>query len=209
MAKIGFIYISFFLAISIILFIVGGLLCDVLSILLFLITLFCFYFFRDPSRNVIINENNILSPADGTVFEISEVEEPLFIKEKVKIIKIFLSVLNVHIQRAPVSGDVKYISEQKGSFLPANHVDASTKNTQNLIGFEGKSKILVKQIAGIIARKCDLWAKLNQKFNQGEKIGIIHFGSQVDIYVPNNTKINVTIGQKVKGGITILGEIGE
>jgi len=138
-----------------------------------------------------------------------DVDEPIFINDKSKIIKIFLSVLNVHIQRSPISGDIKYIQEQKGKYLPANHTDASNKNTQNLIGIEGKSKILVRQIAGIIARKCDLWIKLNQKINQGEKIGIIHFGSQVDIYVPQNTKVNVSIGDKVKGGITVLGEIGK
>jgi len=90
-----------------------------------------------------------------------------------------------------------YRKSERVLVLPANHKDASEKNRQNLVGINGKNQVLVKQVAGIIARKCDLWVKLNQSVSQGDKIGIIHFGSQVDIYLPKNISINVSIGDKV------------
>lgn len=207
MAKIGFRYILLFFVLAFIFFVSGGILNYIFGSVFFLLTLFSFYFFRDPVRNVKIDDNKVLSPADGTIFEISEVTEPVFIKDKAKIIKIFLSVFDVHLQRTPVSGDIKFLQTQNGSFLPANHKDASVKNQQNLIGIEGKIPILIRQIAGIIARKCDLWIQLNQKVSQGDKIGIIHFGSQVDIYFSQDVKVGVSVGQKVKAGVTVIGEI--
>ncbi|MDD5687190.1 MAG: phosphatidylserine decarboxylase [Elusimicrobia bacterium] len=210
MAKIGFSYIISLFIFSLIFFVSRGIFSYfsyILSAIFFVLALFCFYFFRDPVRNIKFDENNILSPADGTVFEISNVEEPLFIKGKAKIVKIFLSVFNVHLQRTPVSGDIKFIHKQYGEYLPANHIEASVKNRQNVVGIEGKTKILIRQIAGIVARKCDLWVKLNQPVKQGDKIGIIHFGSQVDIYFPENVSVNVSIGDKVVGGITVIGQI--
>jgi phosphatidylserine decarboxylase len=206
MAKIGFNYIVIFFVIALLLFFLGGIFGYVLGSIFFLLMFFSFYFFRDPVRNIKIDENKILSPADGTVFEISEVEEPLFIKGKAKIVKIFLSVMNVHLQRTPISGNVKFVQKQDGLFLPANHEDASVKNQQNLVGIEGRTRILIRQIAGIIARRCNLWVKMDQSVKQGDKIGIIHFGSQVDIYFPQDVKVNVIVGQKVIGGITIVGE---
>jgi phosphatidylserine decarboxylase len=174
----------------------------------FLLLCFCFYFFRDPIRIITADENVILSPADGTVFEISDVDEPLVIKGRAKIVKIFLSVFNVHLQRAPISGKISYINKEGTKYLPANHPDACVKNVQNLIGIKnGQMSILVKQIAGIIAQRCDLWVKLNQDVVQGEKIGIIHFGSQVDIYFPEKIKLNVSVGNKVTAGITVIGKI--
>ncbi|MBN1384304.1 MAG: phosphatidylserine decarboxylase family protein [Elusimicrobia bacterium] len=209
MAKIGFKYISLFLGLALVFFFYGGGISGyIIGGLFFLLTLFCLYFFRDPVRNVRIDENKILSPADGTIFEISDVDEPLFIKGRTKVIKIFLSVLNVHLQRSPIAGDIKFIQTQEGLVLPANHKDASEKNQQNLVGIiNGKTQILIRQIAGIIAQKCDLWIQLNQKVEQGDKLGIIHFGSQVDIYFPSNIKVNVEVGQKVVGGITVLGTL--
>ena len=179
----------------------------VLSAVFFLLFVFCFYFFRDPVRNIGKDENIILSPADGTVFEISETDEPHFIKTRAKIVKIFLSVFNVHLQRAPIAGEIKFIKIQDGLVLKANHPDASEKNKQNLVGIRGKIPVLVKQIAGIIAQRCDLWVKMDQKIGQGDKIGVIHFGSQVDIYMPLDTEIKVKNGDKVAGGLTVIGSV--
>jgi len=177
----------------------------VLSGIFFLLFAFCFYFFRDPRRDIERDENIILSPADGTVFEISETDEPHFIKGRTKIVKIFLSVFNVHLQRAPVAGEIKFIKIQDGLVLKANHPDASEKNKQNLVGIQGKIPVLVKQIAGIIAQRCELWVKTDQKITQGDKIGVIHFGSQVDIYMPLYIEIKVKNGDKVAGGLTVIG----
>ncbi|PKM92617.1 MAG: phosphatidylserine decarboxylase family protein [Elusimicrobia bacterium HGW-Elusimicrobia-4] len=207
MAKIGFNYVLLFLIFSLIFFISGGLLNYIFGVVFFLLMSFCFYFFRDPIRKIIVDENVILSPADGTVFEISDVDEPLVIKGRAKIVKIFLSVFNVHLQRTPVSGKISFINKEGTKYLPANHPDACVKNVQNLIGIKnGQMSILVKQIAGIIAQRCDLWIKLNQDVVQGEKIGIIHFGSQVDIYFPENIKLKVAVGDKVTAGITVIAE---
>ena len=215
MAKIGFNYVLLFLVFSLIFFISGGFLNYIFGVVFFLLMCFCFYFFRDPKRIITEDENVVLSPADGTVFEISDVDEPLVIKGRAKIVKIFLSVFNVHLQRAPISGKISYINKEGTKYLPANHPDACVKNVQNLIGIknghlptgQGGLSILVKQIAGIIAQRCDLWVKLDQDVVQGEKIGIIHFGSQVDIYFPEKIKLNVSVGDKVTAGITVIGKI--
>ncbi|MFH0948723.1 MAG: phosphatidylserine decarboxylase [Elusimicrobiota bacterium] len=204
MAKIGFKYALLFLVCSLIFFIFGRMISYFLGWIFFVLMGFCFYFFRDPKRKITVDENLILSPADGTILEISNVDEPLVVKGKAKIVKIFLSVFNVHLQRAPVLGKISFIDKEGTKYLPANHPDASVKNVQNLVGINGKIPVLVKQIAGIIARKCDLWVKLDQDVVQGEKIGIIHFGSQVDIYFPENIKLNVAVGDKVIAGITVL-----
>ncbi|MBI5573883.1 MAG: phosphatidylserine decarboxylase family protein [Elusimicrobia bacterium] len=210
MAKIGFRYIFLFLISSLIFFISGGPLNYIFSAVFFLLICFCFYFFRDPVRIITADDNVILSPADGTVFEISNVDEPLIIKGRAKIVKIFLSVFNVHLQRASISGKITFISKEGTKYLPANHPDAAVKNVQNLIGIEnGQMSVLIKQIAGIIAQRCDLWVKLNQDVVQGEKIGIIHFGSQVDIYFQEKIKLNVAVGDKVTAGITVIAKIME
>ena len=210
MVTIGLKYAFLFFVLSAIFFFFGAKIdfaFFILSGVFFILFAFCFYFFRDPVREIKKDENAILSPADGTVFEVSEVEEPEFMKGRVKLVKIFLSVFNVHLQRSPVAGEAKFIKIQPGLVLKANHPEASEKNRQNLIGISGKTPVLVKQIAGIIAQRCDLWVGLNQKVEQGGKIGVIHFGSQVDIYMPLDTDIKVKNGDKVAGGLTVIGTV--
>ena len=208
MVKIGFKY-AFLFFVPAIIFLISGFKVNsaffVLSAVFFLLFGFCFYFFRDPCREIKKDDNIILSPADGTVFEISETDEPHFIKGRARIVKIFLSVFNVHLQRSPVAGEVKFIKLQDGLILKANHPDASEKNKQNLVGIDGKIPVLVKQIAGIIAQRCELWVNMNKKIEQGDKIGVIHFGSQVDIYMPLDIEIKVKNGDKVAGGLTVIG----
>jgi len=211
MARTGFGYILLFLVFSLIFFVSGGLLGYIFGAIFFVSTCFCVYFFRDPGRDIVIDENILLSPADGTVFEISETDEPQVIKGRARVVKIFLSVFNVHLQRTPVSGKVTFIDKGGTKYLPANHLDAAAQNVQNLVGINGGGSnagipVLIKQIAGIIARKCVLWVKLNQEVVQGDKIGIIHFGSQVDIYFPENMRLKISVGDKVTAGISVIAE---
>lgn len=179
-----------------------------LSIIFIFITLFLVYFFRDPNRQTEENDNIIYSPADGEVIEIKEVSEDKFIKAQAMVIKIFMTPLDVHVQRAPIKGRISYLEYKKGKFMPANLDKASEENEQNLIGIESnRVKILVKQIAGLIARRIVWWVNMQQGISQGERIGMIKLGSQVDIYIPMNIDIKVKVKEKVKAGLTILGEI--
>jgi phosphatidylserine decarboxylase len=179
-----------------------------LSIFFILITIFLVYFFRDPNRKTEEKDSAIYSPADGEVIEIKEVSEGKFLKAQSVVIKIFMTPLDVHVQRAPVKGRISYLEYKKGKFMPANLDKASEENEQNLIGIENaKVKILIKQIAGLIARRIVWWVNMQQGVSQGERLGMIKLGSQVDIYVPLNIEIKVKVKDKVKAGLTILGEI--
>ena len=182
-----------------------------LTIMTVLIGIFAFFnvwFFRDPERLIPNDPNAILSPADGKVIQIAEVNEGIFFKTKVKRISIFLSVFNVHVNRVPVSGKVEYFNYHKGSFLPAFKEKASLENEQTVIGIvtsEGK-KILFTQIAGIIARRiiCDL--REGNQVTAGERMGMICYGSRVDIYfLDGEVAVKVKEDEKVKGGESIIG----
>ncbi len=179
-----------------------------LSIIFILITLFLVYFFRDPKRKTEQNDKIIYSPADGEVIEIKETSEDKFLKVPARVVKIFMTPLYVHVQRAPVKGRIGYLEYIKGKFMPANLDKASEENEQNLIGIENaRVKVLIKQIAGLIARRIVWWVQTQQGVSQGERIGMIKLGSQVDIYVPMNVNIKVKVKEKVKAGLTVLGEI--
>ena len=171
-------------------------------VLLFLIV----YFFRSPERNIVIDENNILCPADGTVVVIEEVDEPEFLKEKRKQVSIFMSPLNVHVNRYPISGTVKYMKYHPGKYLVAWHPKSSTENERTTLVIENKNgvQILVRQIAGALARRIVYYSKENTEITQGNELGFIKFGSRVDLFLPLDAKINVSLNQKVKGGETII-----
>ncbi len=171
---------------------------------------FTLYFFRDPVRNLPdgINENDIISPGDGRVMMIEEIEENDFMKAPAKMLGIFLSPLNVHVNRIPVSGRVDYLQYIKGNFIAAYDHSSSEKNERAVIGITGKKfKVLFKQIAGFAARRivCDL--KKGDNVAIGEKFGMIKFGSRIDVIVPVNSEIKVSVNQKVKGGITVLAKV--
>lgn len=182
-----------------------------LTIMTVLIGIFAFFnvwFFRDPERLIPNDPNAILSPADGKVIQIAEVNEGIFFKTKVKRISIFLSVFNVHVNRVPVSGKVEYFNYHKGSFLPAFKEKASLENEQTAIGIitSDSKKILFTQIAGIIARRiiCDL--REGNQVTAGERMGMICYGSRVDIYfLDGEVAVKVKEGEKVKGGESIIG----
>ncbi len=163
-------------------------------------------FFRDPKRNTVLNDACIIAPADGKVVVIEEVLEKEYFNDKRKQISIFMSPLNVHVTRYPVSGIVKYSKYHPGKYLVAWHPKSSEDNERTTIVVENKSsgEILYRQIAGAVARRIVNYAKINQKVIQGEDAGFIKFGSRIDIFVPLDMKIDVNLNQKTKGGETIL-----
>ena len=163
-------------------------------------------FFRNPKINVNKNENHILSAVDGKVVIIEEVFEPEFFKEKKLQVSVFMSPLNVHITRYPISGNITFSKYHQGAYLVAWHPKSSTKNERTTIVLENKvfGKILYRQIAGALARRIVNYAKVGDLAEQGKDAGFIKFGSRVDLFLPIGTKVNVKLNQKVKGGITVI-----
>ena len=187
-----------------------GLLLKIITFILGIVSIFNLYFFRDPERRVPADKNAVLSPADGKVVLIKDVEEPDFIQGPAKQISIFLSVFNVHVNRSPVSGKVEYYRYKEGKFIAAFNHAASEDNEQTIIGITSENgKVLFKQIAGLIARRivCNLSA--GDHTRQGERMGMIKYGSRVDVFVPEGTTITVKNGDTVKGGLSILAEFSE
>jgi len=178
-----------------------GVIFNVLGIIFVLAALFCIYFFRDPKIEITQGNNLILSPCNGTVLEVSE-------NNTEKVIRVFLSVLDVHLQRSPISGKVLSVEYKPGKFLKAMEPEAHLVNEQNIITIQNENGIyLVKQIAGILARRCVAWVKPGDILKTGDKIGVIKFSSQVDLHTPKNCEIQVKTGDKVVSGITILAKI--
>ncbi len=171
--------------------------------LIFLILLiFTFYFFRDPERVIPLGEDILVSPADGLITNINEFKEG---KKNYTKVSIFLSVFNVHIQRLPVSGEITKIDYIEGKFINATLDKASEDNERLRLTLKsGSNKIYVTQIAGLIARRIICYLKVNEKVNQGDRYGIIKFGSRVDIEFPNSYNLMVHVGQQCIGGETII-----
>ncbi len=196
-----------YFVVSIILTIVIFPFFPIVGLFLLIISFYFYYFFRDPIR-IIPHENVIVSPADGKIVFLGEsnIPEECGIKGKFLKISIFLDIFNVHINRIPISGTVKDIKYIAGKFFRANVEKSSKENERNIIMIENekKEKIIVTQIAGLIARRivCDL--KNNQEVLKGERFGIIKFGSRVDLYLPKNYNPMIYIGQTVIGGETII-----
>ncbi len=171
-----------------------------------LLTLFIVYFFRDPERDIPDQSDAVLSPADGKVISIREVDDRNLLNSKGICISIFLSIFNVHINRFPCSGKIIKRAYNPGMFISAFREKASLLNEQNSILIEnGGIKVIVKQIAGLIARRIVCWVKEGDSLRPGERFGLIRFGSRVDIILPLDTTICVSVGDKVKGGETIVG----
>ena len=166
-------------------------------------------FFRNPRRITSFGNNHVVSPVDGKVVVIEEVYEPEYFKDKRIQVSIFMSPLNVHVTRYPVSGEVLFSKYHPGKYLVAWHPKSSTENerTTIVIKNESSAEILYRQIAGALARRIVNYAKKSSKVNQGEDAGFIKFGSRVDLFLPLNTKINVKLNQKVKGAEDIIANI--
>jgi len=172
-----------------------------------LLSLFIAYFFRNPRREIPNLQNIILSPADGRVIHVGECEEDRFLKEKVLKVSIFMSVFDVHLNRAPVSGKVLERNYFPGRFLVASVEKSSLLNEQNavILETEDRLKILLVQIAGFVARRIVCYAKTGDLLRKGEIFGLIRFGSRVDLYLPTEVKPIVRVGQHVKGGESVIG----
>lgn len=167
---------------------------------------FSLYFFRDPERIIPGNPAVFLAPADGKIVDICEVDDP-FVGAGRKV-AIFMSPLDVHINRAPYDGIVRHIEPKSGKFLSAFKPEASFENEQCRLTFENNGfKFVVIQISGVFARRIITRAEVGQSLTKGERFGMIMFGSRVEIIVPQNVKITAKLGEKVKGGETVLGEV--
>jgi phosphatidylserine decarboxylase len=173
------------------------------------VTLFICWFFRDPDRVVPMHEGTVVSPADGKVIIVSPVEENPFIKEKCVKISIFMNVFNVHVNRIPHEGRVKGIDYFPGKFFSANLDKASKENERNsvLIETEKGKAVCMVQIAGLIARRIICGLREGDAVRRGERFGMICFGSRLDVYLPADAKISVSVGDKVRAGSSILGYI--
>ena len=163
-------------------------------------------FFRSPKRNWVQREEDIISPADGTVVVIEEVEETEYFNEKRLQVSVFMSPVNVHINRYPISGNLKYYKYHPGLFLVAWHPKSSTENERTTAVVEDKKgrKVLFRQIAGALARRIVFFDKEGSSVEQNEECGFIKFGSRVDLLLPLDVKLNVKLNEKVKGGITTI-----
>ncbi|MBP6303051.1 MAG: phosphatidylserine decarboxylase family protein [Bacteroidia bacterium] len=166
-------------------------------------------FFRNPPRHTVLNEQHVISPADGKVVVIEEVEEPEYFKGKRLQISVFMSPFNVHVNRNPVSGIVSYFKYHPGKYLVAWHPKSSTENerTTTVIKTKSEQEVLFRQIAGALAKRICWYVKEGQPVQQGGEMGFIKFGSRVDIFLPLDAKVNVQLNQKVTGGETVLAEI--
>lgn len=180
------------------------------SLVFMIILLFSVYFFRDPERTINPATELIVSPADGTILNVDEdVDEPLFFNKRVKRISIFMSLFNVHINRVPIAGEIKFIKYNKGKFFNASWEKASKYNENNFWIVKGEHIVLgVRQISGVIARRIVFTKKSGEIVPKGSRIGLIKFGSRVEIYYePGTINLKIQPGDAVKGGETIIGEI--
>ena len=214
MAKEGFAILTALLASSIILLVGWKLtnntsLCG-LSIITIAFALFSIYFFRDPQREIVKEDNEIVSPGDGKIVEICKVEEDEYLHSKAVKVAIFLSIFDVHISRVPMQGQVEFMRYHRGKFLPAYSRRSGSLNEQTVIGVKTRhGKILFKQIAGTIARRIVCNLREGYFVEKGEKFGIIKFGSRMEIYLPKWAKVTVKLGDKVKAGVTMIGRVDE
>lgn len=203
--KEGFPFIGLGILIT---FLVGYFVHPIVAVLPGVLTAFFTYFFRNPQRDIPKEKNILVSPADGTVMEISDVENDDFLKSSGRKVVIFLSVFNVHVNRSPMAGEIKCQQYSCGRFDPAYKKGVGFENERHMIGIEdGNMRITVTQIAGILARRIVSWVTLNDGLTKGELYGMIRFGSCTEVVVPKNVKLLVKKGDKVVGGETIIGRI--
>lgn len=164
-----------------------------------------FYFFRDPERRIPNDPGLVLAPGDGKVIEIVEVREPSFFEGPCRRISIFLSIFNVHVQRAPTSGSVAHRAYNPGGFAVAWHPKASMENEQSSVGVVTDSgRLMVRQIAGLIARRIITYPEEGQTLERGERIGLIRFGSRVDLFIPLEWPVECAVGDRAVGGTTVM-----
>lgn len=170
-----------------------------------LLILFCVNFFRDPHREVPADPDAIVAAADGTVTDIVEVQETEVLKARCRRVGIFLSVIDVHVNRAPIEGKIVFVQHYPGLFLDARCAECSLKNEAMVWAFQGeRATLVVRQITGAIARRIVAWSKLGDTVKKGERFGMIRFGSRTEVYLPLQSRIGVNVGDKVRGGESII-----
>jgi phosphatidylserine decarboxylase len=176
----------------------GNIACLTLGSLLIVFAFFCMFFFRDPKIQITQGEGIILSPCNGTVMEVTEEGDE-------KVIRVFLSIFSVHLQRSPVDGTVIDVKHQDGKFLAAWDPKAHIENEQNIFTIQGEDGVyVVRQIAGLVARRCVSWVNTGDVLKAGDKIGMIKFSSQVDLHLPKKSVVTVKPGEKTRAGITVM-----
>jgi phosphatidylserine decarboxylase len=179
-----------------------------LAFFLTLLALWVAYFFRDPERSGQRGANVVIAPADGRVVMITEVDEPAFLHSRARRISIFMNVFNVHVNRYPLSGTVLFLHYNPGKFLNAATEKSSLENEQMSVGIEHDgTRILVRQIAGLVARRIVNYSREGERVEQGERMGLIRFGSRVDVFLPLSTTLAVAVGQPTVAGTTVLAEL--
>lgn len=178
------------------------------SVLLYLLIL---QFFRNPYRNTPLHTRHVIAPADGKVVVIEETEETEYFNDRRRQVSIFMSPVNVHVNRNPVEGVVKYFKYHAGKYLVAWHPKSSTENERTTIVIQtpGKLEIMMRQIAGALAKRIVWYVKEGQSVTQGEEFGFIKFGSRVDVFLPLDAKVLVNIGDKTVGGVTVIADLLE
>lgn len=204
-AKEGYPYIAFFIAVAIAL---GKIFNIYWSITPAVLGIYVTYFFRNPKRNIIYNPELVLAPADGKVMSIETIFEDQFFNEPAIKVSIFLSIFDVHINRIPIDGTITFQNYTCGKFKPAYKESAPLQNERHTIGLERNGiKIMITQVAGILARRIVSWVTLGDKVQQGQRFGMIKFGSCTEIIMPIDVELSVKKGEHVKGGKTTIGRI--
>ncbi|MDE3128083.1 MAG: phosphatidylserine decarboxylase family protein [Gemmatimonadota bacterium] len=179
-----------------------------LAVVLTLLALWVAYFFRDPERDGPRGDRLVIAPADGRVVHVTEVDEPDFMGGRALRVSIFMNVFNVHVNRYPVSGTVGYVRYNPGKFLNAAVEKASLENEQMSVGLDrGGTRVLMRQIAGLVARRIVTYSKVGDAARQGERMGLIRVGSRVDVFLPPTATVQVRVGQATAAGVTVLAEL--
>jgi phosphatidylserine decarboxylase len=179
-----------------------------LAFVLTILAIWVAYFFRDPERTGERGADLVVAPADGRIVQITQVDEPAFLKTPSTRISIFMNVFNVHVNRYPVDGTVDYVHYNKGKFLNAAADKASLENEQSSVGLRADDdRVLVRQIAGLIARRIVTYSKVGDRVKQGDRMGIIRFGSRVDVFIPVESKVRVKEGETTVAGVSVLAEL--
>lgn len=180
-----------------------------IGLISFIVWFFVFWFFRNPRREVTtIQDEIIYAPADGRIVAIEETEEPEYFKDKRLQVSIFMSPYNVHVNRNPISGKVNYYKYHQGKYMVASHPKSSTENERSTLVIENDNgEIMLRQVAGAIAKRIRTYLKVGEQIVQGNELGFIKFGSRVDLFLPLDAKVEVELEQKVKGNRTIIARL--
>lgn len=203
-AREGLPFIAGFTAAGVLLLFIPILLIQVFGAACLVLGVFCLFFFRDPERNPEDDPRFILAPGHGRILEITEESNPI-VGSRARVVRIFLSVFDIHVQHSPISGIISAIEYRSGRFYDARDPRACFENEQNVIVIENeRRKIVVKQIAGLIARRIVCWVEKGQAVRTGQRLGLIRFGSQVDVVIPQDAEVCVSVGDMVTSGVSVI-----